>query len=101
MNEEHPCQPGTQPTTNPLSKEHELHAQVFMDSVWDCVAQARGLAAHEIIGILEVIKAKISFDHNVRQANEEVMRMREANRQADAPPSGPCPIIDKNGFPIE
>ena len=101
MNEEHPCQPGTQPTPNPLSKEHELHAQVFMDSVWDCVAQARGLAAHEIIGILEVVKAKISFDHNVRAANEEVMRMREANRQAPQPQQGPSPIIDKHGFPLE
>ena len=98
MTEEQPPQPGEQVRTqNPLSKEHELHSQVFMDSVWDCVAQARGLAAHEIIGILEVIKAKISFDHNVRQANEEVKRMREANRDA----AKPNPIIDKNGFPIE
>ena len=86
---------------NPLSKEHELHAQVFMDSVWDCVAQARGLAAHEIIGILEVIKGKIMFDHNVRAANEEVMRMREANRQSPPPQHGPSPIIDKHGFPVE
>jgi len=91
-----------QPTPNPLSKEHELHAQTCMDTIWDVVAQySRFLSAHEIVGILETVKAKISFDHNVRQANEEVMRMREANRQADAPPPGPSPIIDKHGFPLE
>ena len=82
------------PASNPLSQQHELHAQTCMDSVWDIVAQySRFLAAHEIIGILETVKAKISFDHNVRQANEEVKRMRDENK--------PSLLMDKNGFPIE
>jgi hypothetical protein len=78
----------------PLSEQHEHYAQRFMDSVWDVVAQGSSkLAAHEIIGILETIKAKISFDHNVRAANEEVKKMRDENK-----PSG---IVDAGGFPVD
>lgn len=92
MNDETQTQPNPQP--NPLSKEHELHAQTCMDSFWDVVAQySKLLAAHEIVGILETVKSKISFDHNVRAANEEVKRMRDDNK--------PSPLTDKNGFPIE
>jgi hypothetical protein len=83
----------------PISKEHELHAQVCMDGIWDFVAQSsRTLAAHEIIGILETVKGKIVFDHNVRQANEEVKRMRDDNKASQIKVT---PIIDKNGFPFE
>ena len=80
-------------TDSPLSKEHELHAQVLMDSLWDVIAQTRTLAAHEIIGILATIQGNIMFDHNVRAANEEVKRMRDANK-----PSG---LLDAGGFPVE
>ena len=54
MSEERPCQPGTQPSTKPPIKEHELHAQTCMDTVWDVVAQySRFLAAHaELLGSL-------------------------------------------------
>lgn len=82
------------PTTkSPLSEAHEHYAQLAMNQIWDVIAQSTHLAAHEVIGILEVIKAKISFDHNVRAANEEIKRMRDANK-----PSG---LLDAGGFPVE
>ncbi len=82
----------------PLSKEHELAAQMFMDSVWDSTAQAsQNLSAHEILGILETIQQKIGFDHNVRQAKAEL----SARRQPPTKDAGPSPIINKHGFPME
>jgi hypothetical protein len=94
-------------TKNPMSEQHEHYAQQCMDQIWDVVAQSTNLSAHEIIGILHVVADKISFDHNVRAANEEVKRHRLA-AQADAGSSqqtssqqGPSPIIDKHGFPVE
>jgi hypothetical protein len=83
-----------------------------MDSIWDVVVQSSQLlAAHEIIGILETIQQKIGFDHNVRQANEEIKARRTADTVAAAQtspvqaesrePGGPSPIIDKYGFPVE
>ena len=84
-----------------MNEQQEHYAQFLMDSIWDVVAQSsQHLSAHEILGILETVQMKISFDHNVRAANEEVKRMRDANRPA--PTRDPnSPIIDKHGFPIE
>ena len=79
--------------TQPLSEQHEHYCQLLMTDVWEAVGRAQNkLSAHDVIGILESVQMKIGFDLNVRAAQEELHRMREANK-----PSG---LLDGNGFPV-
>ena len=84
---------------SPLSEQQEHYSQSFMNTLWETVGQYKDkLTAYEVVGILEGVKAKIEFDLNIRAANEEMMRKRQATSRD---PNAVSPIINKHGFPIE
>jgi hypothetical protein len=81
-------------TPPPLSEQHEHYCQELMTAIWDAVGASQNkLSAHDVVGILEIVRMKIGFDMNVRAAQEKLNRMRQDNK-----PSG---LLDAGGFPVD